>query len=162
MCQIPIRNAESEILQRVAVIERSIREGLQRIEQQLSRGSETFAFYSEALGQYRNRILKEQGEEFQRGIIDRLREKFCLDKELRYPHRKILDFLLSRYDFQTGHFQEVIFSELVDGARVGKGTAKQYLTLLGAKGYIVKRSDGYRIYFKIAQEDFTDGKEKVI
>ncbi len=68
---------------------------------------------------------------------------------LQYPHRKILDFLTGEYDPANKRFKESHFSRLVKEARLGKNMAKEYLGLLERKGYIERRTDGYRKYFKI-------------
>ncbi|MFQ5787153.1 MAG: hypothetical protein ACE5H1_04155 [Thermodesulfobacteriota bacterium] len=143
-------------------METEILDRLGRIETLLALGSEPFAFYADALEAYRKRVLKGQSEESQRHVIDKLRERFALDKELRFPHRKILDSLLSHYDFKKGAFQEIHFSALVEKARIGKSVANRYLSFLESRGYIQRRTDGYRVYFKIAEERFNEEKGKSI
>lgn len=140
---------DPKILERVSCIERSLREGLERIEAQLTLGHETNSFFSDALNAYKKRALQQQEDAQKQVALASLEAKFRLDKELRYPHRKILDVLLSKFDYQTGIFQEIHFSKLAREARVGKSIAKKYCAFLEAKGYIQKRSDGYRIFFKI-------------
>lgn len=149
MVEIPATRWESEILQKVSGIERSLRESMERIERKLSAGEEPVSFFADALQLYRQKHIKLLADDKHRTAIDRLRERFSLDAELCYPHRKILDSLLSRFDFQSGKFFEAHFSELVRQARVGKNRAQGYLALLEAKGYVERRNDGYRHFFRI-------------
>jgi hypothetical protein len=74
------------------------------------------------------------------------------DTSLGFPHRKVLDFLLEQHDPATGQFKDVHFSALVRAARIGKNMAKDYLALLEAKGYIRRRSDGYRVFYALRRQ----------
>ena len=76
-------------------------------------------------------------------------QKITQDSTLRYPHRKILEFLSGQYDYQHGRFKEIHFSALVRECRLGKNKAKEYLGLLVEKGYLARRDDGYRIWYKL-------------
>ena len=69
---------------------------------------------------------------------------------LRFPHRKILDFLSRQYDYEKKEFQEVNQSTLVRECRLGKNMAKEYLRDLEVKGLVKRRSDGYRVWCRIA------------
>lgn len=130
-------------------MERSLREGLMRIETKLSAAEETFSFFGDALAAHRKRKLSHSLREGQRSKLDRLHAVFREDKELRHPHRKLLDALMSLYDYSTGAFGEIHFSNLVRMAGVGKGAAKTYLRFLEEKGFVERRSDGYRLLFRI-------------
>lgn len=74
------------------------------------------------------------------------------DKTLRFPHRKILDFLLGEYDSAKDEFNEIHFSRLVKASRVGKNMAKGYLAVLESKGYIDRRTDGYRVFYALRRQ----------
>lgn len=126
-----------------------MKERLDRIEARIASNSEPADFFSEALKAYRGKVNAEFESEKKRSKLDRLSEIFRRDAMLRYPHRKILDFLLSQYDFRTESFKEVHFSRLVRESRIGKNMANTYLKPLEDKGYIERRSDGYRVFFKI-------------
>ena len=154
--KVPQPNLESELLHRVSCVERSLREGFMRIETKLSAAEETFSFFGDALAAHRRRKLSHSLREGQRSKLDRLHALFREDKELRHPHRKILDALISLYDYSTGAFPETHFSKLVRMAGVGKGAAKAYLRLLEEKGYVERRSDGYRLCFKISGHFLTE------
>ena len=84
-------------------------------------------------------------------LVNEWSAKIRADSELRYPHRKLLDVLLLEFDATEGAFQGIHFSRLVKSARVGKNMAKRYLTLLEARGYVQKRSDGYRVFYAICR-----------
>lgn len=97
---------------------------------------------------YRERLATEfsrVGLSEQQAWWQRIRD----DPMIGYPHRKILDYLLGRYDERRGCFLEVTFSALVNGARVGKNRANGYLQVLVQKGLVAIRSDGYRKFVKI-------------
>ena len=69
--------------------------------------------------------------------------------ELRFPHRKILDFLSKQYDFEKREFREVNLSTIVRECKLGKNIAGEYLKDLEGKGLVKRRSDGYRVWFRI-------------
>ena len=71
------------------------------------------------------------------------------DQSLRYPHRKIVEYLLTQYDHQRQQYIEIHFSELVRKARLGKNFAKSYLLHLIKHNYIQSRNDGYRLFFRL-------------
>ena len=85
-------------------------------------------------------------------VLSQWSARIRADKVLGYPHRKILDVLLGEYDPGKEAFRPICFSKLVQAARVGKNMAKGYLTLLEARGYIDRRSDGYRVFYALRQQ----------
>lgn len=82
-------------------------------------------------------------------IKEKLNAKIRQDRSLRYPHRKILEYMMEQYDFQHNRFREANFSRIVKECRLGKNKAGEYLSLLVERGYLGKRSDGYRIWYRI-------------
>jgi len=70
--------------------------------------------------------------------------------ELRFPHRKILEFLAGQYDYEKKQFKEVMFSTLVKECKLGKNKAGDYLEDLENQGLVKKRSDGYRVWYRIS------------
>lgn len=78
---------------------------------------------------------------------EKLNSKIRKDKSLRFPHRKILEYLSEQYDYQSNEFHEVHFSKIVQKCRLGKNMAKAYLDFLVKKGYLGKRGDGYRVWY---------------
>lgn len=71
------------------------------------------------------------------------------DKRLRYPHNKIIDFLSNQFNYEKQSFNEIHFSKIVKECRIGKNMAKGYLDYLVEVGYLEKRDDGYRVWYKI-------------
>ena len=138
-----------EILERVSSLKRTIDERLGRIEAALEAGIEPARIFSDGLKAYRERTLREELGGRRITAEDRLRHRVRQDSNLSFPHRKILDCLMEKYDLSLEQFQEVHFSKLVREARVGKNRAKAYLSLLEQKGYVEKRDDGYRIFFRL-------------
>ena len=118
---------------------------LERIEHKLDAGEDTFSFFSLALHAYRKQHLSIAS------TPHRLLALFSTDPELRFPHRKILECLLQQYDLEAAAFSELPFSKLVRISRVGKQAARDYLNFLKQKRYVTRRSDGYRIWFRISQ-----------
>ena len=98
---------------------------------------------------YRTRLLHEN--RFGR-IRQELLARISVDPDLRFPHRKLLDFLVGEYDYNKDQFEEVNFSRLVKECKVGKNKAQGYLSVLEQKGFVVRRDDGYRIFFRIRAE----------
>ena len=98
------------ILQRVQEIDGSVKERLQRIENQLAAGQPVFQLFNEGLTSYRRRLL---GEDSTARLLASVSERVRVDKELHYPHRKILDFLLGQYDPVDKLCKEFHFSKLV-------------------------------------------------
>jgi len=82
-------------------------------------------------------------------IFNQLREKVTKDDDLGYPHSKIMERLMSEFDYSSRQFGEVNFSQLVKDSHIGKNMANQYLAALENKGLVEKRDDGYRKHFKI-------------
>lgn len=68
---------------------------------------------------------------------------------LRFPHRKILEYLSSQYDYEQKRFKEVNYNKIVKECRIGKNKAKEYLKLLSDKGFIKERFDGYRVWYRV-------------
>ena len=79
------------------------------------------------------------------------------NRSLRWPHRKILDFLLNQVDPQTCSYKPVQTSTLIRAARIGKQAAANYLADLIESGFIVRWSDGYRVFYRI-NENFNGDK----
>lgn len=149
MVKIQDKDLNNEILQRVIGIENTLVEGLKQIEEKINLGQEGFQFFNDGLKAYKERNLKK----LQISITDvstmELSAKIRADKELKFPHKKILDFLLSQFDFNTSKFKEVHYSKLVRECHIGTNMANSYLSLLEKKGYLQVRDDGYRKFFKI-------------
>ena len=83
--KVPQPNLESELLHRVSCVERSLKEGLLRIEAQLSAAEETYSFFGDALAAHRRRKLSHSLREGQRSKLERLHALFREDKELSHP-----------------------------------------------------------------------------
>lgn len=127
-------------------IQKQIASRLDRIEQKLDQGKDTHSFFSIALHAYR------QHHSDIATIPQKLLALFSSDLDLKFPHRKLLEHLLQHYDFETAAFQELSYSKLAAAARVGKQAAREHLSLLQEKGYVERRDDGYRIWFRINQD----------
>lgn len=136
----------AEMLERVTRIEQSVCEALKVIDAKI--GHDALMFFDESLRMYRERCLREAHMTASSAVIARLAEKVRQDRDLGFPHRKIMDVLLMQYDFQLADFKEVHFSRLVREARVGKSRARAYLSTLIGKGYVLERDDGYRKCFR--------------
>lgn len=157
---------KSEMLARVDELQQALVEGFARIEARLSNGTEFVLLLSEVLDAQKQKILRSQTLELQRSVADKWHARIRSDSILRSPHRKILECLLVEYDFERQMFQEVNFSRLVEKARIGKSMANRYLEFLEGRGYVEKRTDGYRVYFRLAEKflcnepefDSVDGK----
>ena len=108
-----------------------------------------FGIFDNGVRVYTENLLKEAGGSRSKQVLEHWRSRIRDDKDLRFPHRKILQALMEEYDFSTGEFRPVHFSRLVREARVGKNMAKSYLSLLQEKGIVAMHDDGYRKWFRI-------------
>lgn len=140
---------EAELLERVSSLRKAMDERLGRIEAAIEAGIEPARVLSDGLRAYRERVLKQEFGGRRITAEDRLRQSVRQDSSLSFPHRKILDCLMEKFDPSTSQFQEVHFSKLVREARVGKSRARVYLNLLEEKGYVEKRGDGYRLFYRL-------------
>ena len=134
-----------EILEGIERIEDSIG----GIEKTVATGQEVLELFNQGLRLYKENLLKKAGISKRNKHLYEWSEKIRNDGDLRYPHRKILDFLSGQWDLSKNQFKEVHFSKIVKEAHVGKSKTNSYLSLLERKGYIQKRDDGYRRFFKI-------------
>ncbi|MDA2934366.1 hypothetical protein MYX82_08480 [Acidobacteria bacterium AH-259-D05] len=145
MRKIELLDFNHEILQRVMRIEDALQQ-------------DGFQFFNNALKAYKDSCLKETQISKRQILVNQYIKKCQLDKDLSYPHTKILNALLDQYNFSEHRFKEIHFSRLVREARLGKNKAKGYLSLLEQKGYIEKRNDGYRKFFKVRPHTFLNEK----
>lgn len=145
-----MNKAYSAVLTKISEFEQQFSDRLNRIEDRLRVGAETLSFLDDALRQYRDRCCDEQLR--LQAAPYQLLARFSTDRELRFPHRKILEQLLRHFDFKHAQFREVQFSRLVKEARISKSGAKDYLSLLKAKNYVRSRNDGYRLFFRINEQ----------
>lgn len=138
--------SDERILERLDQLERSLVDNLQILESRLAAAEPAMRLFDDGLNAYRTRLLHENR-------LGRIRQellaRISVDGELGFPHRKILDFLVGEYDYSRDEFKEVNFSRLVRECRIAKNRAQGYLSLLEHKGFVVRRDDGYRMFFRI-------------
>ncbi len=124
----------------------NIRSGLDRIEGQIAAGSTLFEVFNGGLEAYRRKDVAH----FRHATAQQMWHiRSQADPDLLFPHRKILECLLRQYDDMTDQFGELHFSALVRQARVSKSRAARYLAALEEKGYVRRRDDGYRVFYRI-------------
>ncbi|MBI4454747.1 MAG: helix-turn-helix transcriptional regulator [Acidobacteria bacterium] len=145
-------NGDSAILQKIDKMEQAVAQGLKQLDEKLALGLGAFRLIDDGLAAYRTRLLKSSGVSRQSQLVARIAERVHSDRELGFPHRKILDILLGHYDFSNENFTELNFSRLVREAHVGKNAAKGYLRILEEKGLVESRTDGYRKFFRIREQ----------
>ena len=124
-----------------------ILEKLQSIEQQLDQlqeqGRRTFQFFNKALSNDKN--PKQKNLQSKNIIL----EQIYSDPDIRYPHQKIIQYLLNQYDYKLKKYNKIYFSKIVKDARIGKNKAKEYLSLLIDKELLLKSTDGYKVFYEI-------------
>jgi len=140
---------ENKVLEKLGEIEVSLTTKFKNLEELIAPGKETFEFFRKGLASYKEQSIKEKVCEEKIPDFHKLHERTRQDRELRFPHRKIIELLAGAYDYQKGKFQELHFSKLVKDAKLGKNKAKEYLTFLIQKNYIEERTDGYRNFYRI-------------
>lgn len=143
--------AQTTIEKRLGYLEQVLTTRLNTIEDKLEHAPAVLGFLNGVLTNYEQQFMgvRLQGirerEQWLRRIYD--------DQGLRHPHQKILNFLANQYDYQVQQFRPVHFSKLVREAHIGKNVAREYLTYLEEKGYVVRRSNGNRVYYGLVQQD---------
>ena len=142
-------HVNERIILKINKIEETLNQRFNQIEERLSLGQDTFLLIRDGLQAYKDRWAQDFQGAATNLSMHKLYEKIRNDKDLRFPHRKILDCLLGQFDFSTKDFKELNFSRLVKEARVGKNMAGSYLRLLEEKGYISVRDDGYRKWVRV-------------
>jgi len=129
---------DNQILQKLTHIENEIAK-LQEQSQQ------TFQFFNKALSNYEIKTNKQSDHPSKNKILELIRT----DPDLRYPHQKIIHYLLNQYDYEIKQFRKVYFSKIVKETRIGKNKAKEYFSLLIEKGLIERSTDGYKVFYQI-------------
>jgi len=129
---------DNQILQKLTTIQ-------QQINQLQEQGKHTFQFFNKALSNYEITTNKQSDHPLKTKILEQLRT----DQDIRYPHQKIIHYLLDQYDYQTKHFKKIYFSKIVKETRIGKNKAKEYFSLLIEKGLIERSTDGYKVFYQI-------------
>lgn len=137
------------ILDRITSIENNLSQELKRIDDKLSQGQDYFTIINHGLNGYRKNVEKELSQTNAVRQTRKILLQISEDNEIRHPHKKIIEFLLKQYDHEKQQYKEIPFNKLVRNCHVGKNMANNYLSLLIRKGYIERRSDNYRIYYKI-------------
>jgi len=136
----------THLCHKINVIEAMMHENTKKLTESLDISREHQFLITNGINGYKKRIIGD----FKSSPQERLYSKIRTDRTLRHPHRKILDFLIDRYDPVQGVFQEVHFSRIVRECRLGKNKAREYLDYLIARDFLQKRSDGYRVWYVIS------------
>ena len=136
-----------ELVKHLDHIEGTLSNGLEQLNETLSTVTETIQFVDDALRAYRKRFLKQSMNVNHK--LTKWYQRMADDTELRFPHRKIIEYLLTLYDDGKEEFKEAFFSRIVRHCKLGKNMAKDYLILLEKRRYIVSRDDGYRVHYRI-------------
>lgn len=135
--------SDSQIIARLDVIQSAV----DRLEGQFRGGAEMFALFHDGMDAYAERRLK--AANLTAAPVQQIAARALADPSITYPARKILDALLSLYDYRSASFGEMHFSRLVRLARVSKSRAASHLAHLETGGYVEKRTTGYRVFYRI-------------
>ena len=131
-------------------IDKTVSEKLEPIRKLLEERREYDFVVKHGLEGFRNKILKAHNEKLEFHPQAWLLLVLQKNPELRFPHRKILDFLSRQYDYEKKEFQEVNLSAIVRQCRLGKNKAAEYLRDLEEKELLRRREDGYRVWYKVS------------
>lgn len=99
---------------------------------------------------FREKIVQSFKEQKAYNPLNLLLQVIRKNPDLRFPHRKILEYLAQQYDYREKQYHEVNHSTIVRECKLGKNLAKKYFNDLEAKGLIARREDGYRVWYRIA------------
>ena len=108
-------------------------------------------FFSRGIEGVRKQAIEETqapGKMFYSSLANRINQ----DPVLGLPHWKILQYLSRQFDTSKCQPTEVHFSKIVRECRLGKNKAGEYLKTLADKGFINRRSDGYRVWYSMRKE----------
>jgi len=152
--QNKLQEVTEDILERIKGLEAAISGQLEPFKQHKQELLDYGCLLKYGLQGYRDRILQSQKENRAFNPQAWTYEVMQKHPELRFPHRKILDFLSKLYHYEKKEFMEVNMSTLVRGCRLGKNRVKDYLKLLENKGLVRQRSDGYRVWYKVNTSSF--------
>jgi len=140
---------KKDIFERVNQLEQVLLNRINRLEELISVGKEGFEFINGGLKVCRDAMLKESQINAPDGPIAIWNKRIQKDKDLRYPHKKIMEALLEQYDYQQSQFKKTHFSQLVKDAKIGKNKANEYLQMLKNKGYVEQEKTPYRTFFRL-------------
>lgn len=139
----------NNISDRIDSIESIIQNNSQLIEKSLNILNEYNFLFSHGINGYREELLKKYNLKEGFNKKEKIYSQIRNDNSLRYPHKKIMEFLIEQYDYGKDRFKEVHFSKIVKECRIGKNKAKEYLDFLIKKGFIESSTDGYRRFYWI-------------
>ena len=149
---MPVQSIIQDILTGIQRIEKTISEKLDPVERYIEKKNEYDYVLKYGLEGFRERIIKSSKKNNENDTQEWLIHIIQRNPSLRFPHRKILEYLSKQYDYEKKRFKEVNFSTIVKECRLGKNRAGEYLELLEEKGIVKKRKDGYRVWYKLAAE----------
>jgi len=147
MAKFNSAEAYSHLFEKMTNVENLMMKTTKMLRESLSTGKEHHLLIRHGIEGYRDRIIREFKLRENTYPKEKLYALVRQDKSLRYPHRKILSFLIEQYDYTEKRFCEVHFSRIVKECRIGKNNARQYFEFLLDKGLIETRSDGYRRFY---------------
>ena len=133
-------------LQKVSLIEKMSRR-LDTIENQQTEAA--FAYKFVKAGFQGVQSVEQIEEASNSSPIDMYSHKLD-DEELEYHHHKILRFLSTIYNFKTKTYGEAHQSKIARSARLCRTKAKDYLSTLVQKGYVMRRKYRNRVYYQLA------------
>lgn len=142
-----IRAETAELIKHLDRVEGTLAHGLDQLNATITLLREPIDFLQSALDAYRKRYLKQALHVNK--TLTKWYARLANDPDLRFPHRKIMEYLLTLHNGVTDTFEEAHFSKIVRHCKLGKNMAKGYLTLLERKRYIECRNDGYRVHYRV-------------
>lgn len=143
------RSKIEEMLERVKKIEENLSESIEPIRRHLEERYECNYVVRYGLEGFRERVVRLYSEKRAFNPQAWLFQVIQKNPELRFPHRKILEYLSRQYDYEKKEFREVNLSAIVRQCRLGKNRVHEYLRDLEGKGLLQRREDGYRVWYKI-------------
>ena len=154
------KKSSIEILTQLQILIKDLNSEVKRIGKNIAEKIEPIKKYIEGNGEY-DKLIKYGIEGYRNSIIKSIETKEVFNPQswlfnaikdnqsLRFPHRKILEYLSQKYDYNSKSFKEINYNKIVKECRIGKNKAKEYIKLLIDKGFIKERFDGYRVWYKI-------------
>lgn len=144
-----VKRSTKKILDQGMQIESINREGFRQLAQALEQDREAVRLISDGLRAHRERHFENTPIP---ALSNDLLRLFWTDKSIKWPHRRILDFLAQQWCFTKHEFKEVHQNEIVKQANISRSMIKQHLTHLLDRGLIERREGHGRIFYRINGE----------
>ena len=144
-----MKTSHNLILTQSKAIRSENRDGFQKLFDAIEADREAVRLISDGLKAHRDRHFEKTPLP---ALSNELLRLFWTDKSIKWPHRRILNFLARQWCFTRREFKEVHQNQIVRDAQVSRSMIKRHLSELVNKGLIERREAHGRILYRISGE----------